>query len=302
MPGPGNALDCRERGDPDLHRPARHQVRQLAQAVPDCCPQCRPQRLAACRPGGLHGGQGGPPESPLGNRPRERRAGQGQPAARSRPRASWTGLDHAAARLRRLADQARPHAARPARQLKFSARFCAIRPHRGPDTGIRSVCPVSAVPQARARGIPGCPGSPASAWSSCSPPAGVTGYLLAFHPGSKPHAAPLPSQVVSFQTVGLITQAASAGSRARPAAAIARRMASAARFTVLSQAEAQQGSPQWTADQMAGGSYIFIYLKTGQCLAVAGPASQPEGRAAALRPARAAALAAGYGGQHDPGS
>jgi hypothetical protein len=105
--------------------------------------------------------------------------------------------------------------------------------------------------------------------------AAVTGYLLAFHPGSKPHAAALPTKVVSFQTVGLITQAAQPG--AAPGQLLQLLAAgSAARFTVLSQTEAQQGSPQWTADQMAGGSYIFIYLKTGQCLAVAGPASQPR--------------------------
>jgi hypothetical protein len=99
--------------------------------------------------------------------------------------------------------------------------------------------------------------------------AGVTGYLVAFHPGSPHHASPLPTRVVNYQTVGLIIEPAQpAGSAGQLLQLLG--TSGGAQFTPLTSAEAQQGSPQWTADQMAGGSYIFIYLKTGQCLAAAG--------------------------------
>ena len=46
-------------------------------------------------------------------------------------------------------------------------------------------------------------------------------------------------------------------------------------FSALGQAQAAQGgTPQWTADLMAGGSYIFIYLPTGQCLSAVGTAGE----------------------------
>ena len=47
-------------------------------------------------------------------------------------------------------------------------------------------------------------------------------------------------------------------------------------FSPLGQAQEQAGSPQWTADLMAGNSYIFIYVPTGRCLAAAGPVGQPK--------------------------
>jgi hypothetical protein len=102
---------------------------------------------------------------------------------------------------------------------------------------------------------------------------GATAYVLAFHPGSPPRPRALPTKVLSYQTVGLVTEAAGPGS---PPGQFAQLLgtASGARFAVLAQNQVQQGTPQWTADQMAGGTYIFIYLKTGQCLAAAGPAGK----------------------------
>jgi hypothetical protein len=105
--------------------------------------------------------------------------------------------------------------------------------------------------------------------------AGVTAYLIAFHPGIKHQAARLPSRVISFQTVGLV--AAASGPGTAPAQLLQLLgMSSGAQFTVLTTAQQQAGSPQWTADQMAGGSYIFIYLKNGKCLAATGPAGNPK--------------------------
>ena len=105
--------------------------------------------------------------------------------------------------------------------------------------------------------------------------AGVTAYLLAFHPASHHDADPLPTRVLSYQSVGLVVRASGPGSS--PGALLQLLASSGApRFAVLSQAQEQSGSPQWTADQMAGGTYIFIYLKTGQCLAATGPAGNAK--------------------------
>jgi hypothetical protein len=99
----------------------------------------------------------------------------------------------------------------------------------------------------------------------------ATAYLLAFHPGSAHHPRALPTKVLSYQTVGLVTQASGTGGSPGQFAQLLG-AGGAAQFAVLAQNQVQQGTPQWTADQMAGGTYIFIYLKTGQCLAATGTA------------------------------
>jgi Ricin-type beta-trefoil lectin domain-like len=98
---------------------------------------------------------------------------------------------------------------------------------------------------------------------------GVTGYLLAVHPSAPHHAAPLPTRVLSYQTVGLIAQVAEPGSTAGQ---LVQLLSSTGppQFTPLEPVQAAEGSPQWTADEMAGGTYIFIYLKTGRCLSATG--------------------------------
>lgn len=74
----------------------------------------------------------------------------------------------------------------------------------------------------------------------------------------RPAPAPLPTQVLSSQPVGLV---------AMPAAGAAGTQALAASGPGLTFSAAAGASAQWTADRMAGNSYIFIYLASGRCLA-----------------------------------
>jgi len=48
------------------------------------------------------------------------------------------------------------------------------------------------------------------------------------------------------------------------------------RFVLISTSLLATGQPQWTADQMADGSEIFIYDPSGKCLAAAPGARRPE--------------------------
>jgi hypothetical protein len=102
----------------------------------------------------------------------------------------------------------------------------------------------------------------------------VTAYLVAMHP-AKRQPPPLPTKVLSFQTVGLIARAAQPGSSSRKLLQLLG-PGDAPQFSTLGPAEQQAGSPQWTADLMAGNTYIFIYVPTGHCLTAAGPAHQPR--------------------------
>ena len=102
----------------------------------------------------------------------------------------------------------------------------------------------------------------------------VAVYLVALHPARHP-SPPLPTRVLSFQTVGLVARVAQPG----PSSGQLLQLLGpgpAPQFSPLGQAQEQAGSPQWTADLMAGNSYIFIYLPTGRCLAASGPASRPK--------------------------
>jgi hypothetical protein len=102
----------------------------------------------------------------------------------------------------------------------------------------------------------------------------VAGYLV-LHPVIGRGRPPLPTKVVSFQTVGLIAQVGQAGSSPGQLLQLLG-PADTPQFSPLGQAQEQSGSPQWTADLMAGDSYIFIYLPTGDCLTATGPAGQPK--------------------------
>jgi hypothetical protein len=104
---------------------------------------------------------------------------------------------------------------------------------------------------------------------------GVAAYLVELHPSAARPAAPLPNRVVSYQTVGLIAQSgqpASSGSNLLqllgPEGAL--------QFSPVQRAQQQVGSPQWTADLMAGNTYIFIFLPTGDCLAATRSHGQPK--------------------------
>jgi len=102
----------------------------------------------------------------------------------------------------------------------------------------------------------------------------VAAYLVALNPARHP-SPPLPTRVLSFQTVGLIAQVAQPGSASGELLQLLG-PGPVPQFSPLGQAQEQAGSPQWTADLMAGNSYIFIYLPTGRCLAASGQASQPK--------------------------
>lgn len=104
---------------------------------------------------------------------------------------------------------------------------------------------------------------------------GIAGYLVTLHPAASHHAAPLPTKVQSYQTVGLIAQDEQPGS---PAGQLLQLLGPGGTpgFSRLGQTQEAEGSPQWTADLMAGGSYIFIFLPTGDCLSATGPATRPK--------------------------
>jgi hypothetical protein len=100
----------------------------------------------------------------------------------------------------------------------------------------------------------------------------VTGYLVTLHPhGANPGA--LSSRVVSEQTVGLVAENARPGSSGQLVQLLGLR--GTPQFSLVSQAEQQSGTGQWTADLMAGGNYIFIFLPSDDCLGVAGPQGRP---------------------------
>lgn len=104
---------------------------------------------------------------------------------------------------------------------------------------------------------------------------GATAYVVTQHVVAGHHAPPLPTRVVSYQTVGLVAASADSadatgqllqllGPHGMP------------EFSPVGQAQEAQGSPQWTADLMAGGSYIFIFLPTGDCLSATGKGSHAK--------------------------
>jgi hypothetical protein len=100
----------------------------------------------------------------------------------------------------------------------------------------------------------------------------VTAYLVTQHP--LPHDTPLPTRVISAQTIGLVAESPQSGSAGQLVQLLDRR--GAPRFSLVSQAEQQSGSGQWTADLMSGGSYIFIFLPSDTCLGAAGSASRTK--------------------------
>ena len=100
--------------------------------------------------------------------------------------------------------------------------------------------------------------------------AGATAYLLV---DRSPGDAPLPTRVVGTQTIALVNPGA-AGPAVWQGTGQAPGTLLDARGRLTFSADAQPGAG-WTADQMAGGTYIFIYLANGGlCLtAPAAPAS-----------------------------
>jgi hypothetical protein len=87
----------------------------------------------------------------------------------------------------------------------------------------------------------------------------------------------LPTRVLSARDVGL----ANAGPSGPAAQAVAPYRTLLKSRSGLAFAEVRQVAPEWTADQMAGGTYIFIYIADGTCLSSLARRGRSRGRAAA---------------------
>jgi hypothetical protein len=101
--------------------------------------------------------------------------------------------------------------------------------------------------------------------------AGSVIYLLTSHSAAKARTAPLPDKVISVQSVGLVTLTAG------PHGGVPTQLQltpSGLRFAVVPAADLRAGHPMWTADEMEGGSYTFIYIPDGRCLGVSGRGSK----------------------------
>jgi hypothetical protein len=88
--------------------------------------------------------------------------------------------------------------------------------------------------------------------------AGVAAYLIVGRSHASRDASELPTKVLSTQAVGLINPGPQ-GSGSEPQTLLATRGS-------LTFTGAGQVGANWTADQMSGGTYIFIYLPNGLCL------------------------------------
>jgi hypothetical protein len=104
---------------------------------------------------------------------------------------------------------------------------------------------------------------------------GVAAYLVELHPAAARVAAPLPNRVVSYQTVGLVAQSAQQTTTGSDLLQLLGPQGTL-QFSPVERAQQEVGSPQWTADLMAGNSYIFIFLPTEDCLAATGSARHPK--------------------------
>jgi hypothetical protein len=104
---------------------------------------------------------------------------------------------------------------------------------------------------------------------------GITAYLVAMKPAASRHQASLPTKVVAVATVGLVASGPpGAGRTAGPQMLV--RLPSGLAFSPVPRSRLVTGNPEWTADQMAGATYIFIYSATGQCLGSASAARAPR--------------------------
>ncbi len=96
---------------------------------------------------------------------------------------------------------------------------------------------------------------------------GLAAYLIVGGADAGNSASALPTRVLGTQAIDLVASPAPpANSGAAGETLVAARPG--VRFTSVTQTGAN-----WTADQMAGGSYIFIYLPDGLCLGASQPAA-----------------------------
>jgi hypothetical protein len=103
---------------------------------------------------------------------------------------------------------------------------------------------------------------------------GAIAYSVASPAHASRHPEHLPTKVQSVQTVGIIGLLPG-----EAADATALRQLDVTRgglqFGPLPPASQPQGDPQWTADTIVGGTFVFIYAPSGQCLTSAGTPRRP---------------------------
>jgi hypothetical protein len=105
---------------------------------------------------------------------------------------------------------------------------------------------------------------------------GLAAYASSHHGAPPRHRqAMLSTRVLKAQTVGLIGYGpADDGDQFQPGSddlpLMLQPTGARVYFITIPRQELGNGTPEWTADQMADGSAIFIYAPTGQCLTAAG--------------------------------
>jgi hypothetical protein len=91
--------------------------------------------------------------------------------------------------------------------------------------------------------------------------AGAAAYLIVGAGRANPEVSALPTRVLGTQAVGLVNPGPAGTSGTSTATPTLVATGAGLRFSSAAQAGAD-----WTADQMAGGTTIFIYLPDGRCL------------------------------------
>jgi hypothetical protein len=91
--------------------------------------------------------------------------------------------------------------------------------------------------------------------------AGVVTYLVVDGNHANQDGSELPTRVLSTQAVGLVNPGPAGAASASAASDML-----LATGAGLSFSDNSQAGSNWTADQMAGGTIIFIYLPDGHCL------------------------------------
>jgi hypothetical protein len=97
---------------------------------------------------------------------------------------------------------------------------------------------------------------------------GVAAYLIVGGAHADNSGDVLPTKVLATQAIGLVDAGPAQAAGATPAPQTLLASRSDLSFRAVGDVTAD-----WTADQMAGGTYIFIYLPNGLCLGSPGPKS-----------------------------
>ena len=140
--------------------------------------------------------------------------------------------------------------------------FCGIHWQNEPGTGNRSGMPGKRSARSRSRGS-WAPRLVGTGFAMLLAVAGVAAYLIIGGAHDKKDASVLPTRVLGTQAVNLVDPGPRAGANPVPGTLVTSH--SDLVFVVSGPA-----GVQWTSDQMAGATYILIYLRDGLCLASRG--------------------------------